>query len=60
MQYLQSEYKLLKEKYDEAMSQLRSSDLRNAELTELLSALKSNNENTPSSVFQTPPPVVPK
>ena len=53
MQYLQSEYKLLNEKYDEAMSQLRSSDLRNAELTELLSALKSNNENSPSSVFQT-------
>lgn len=36
------------------MSQLRSSNLRNAELTELLSAIKSsNNENTPSSIFQT-------
>jgi hypothetical protein len=34
------------------MNQLRSSDLRNAELTELLSAVKSGNENTPSSIFQ--------
>jgi len=48
---LQSEYKLLKEKYDEAMTQLRSTDLKNAELTEILTTVK-HNENTPSSFFQ--------
>lgn len=34
------------------MNQLRSSDLKNAELTEIISAVKLNNENTPSSFFQ--------
>lgn len=49
---MQSEYRLLQEKYDDALNQIRSKDLKNAELNEIIATFKNNVENTPSSIFQ--------
>jgi hypothetical protein len=43
------EFNVLQEKYDEALSQIRSKDLKNAELIEMISTLKRGSEHSATS-----------